>query len=506
MQNMQAIKPKDIIEIILRRRWYIIIPFCLSMIAGIYLVLVLPKIYSAKTVVLLQPQGVNTEFIRSVTNAEINAMVNTISQQILSQTNIQKIINEFKLFSGPKFEKMLLEDKIGNLRQSIAIDVGRSASYRSEIESFSIGFKGREPEIVMKVTNALAKNFINESLKIREKQVTSTSEFFDKELSAIRKKLKESEQALNDYKKKYMGGLPEQLENNLRIINRLQVQLVNRQSRVQVAKNRLVTIENEISGRQNLQTSGGVGEPGAGNNLNQLVAQLKQLQNRYTEQHPDIISLKKRIADLKNQVQPPIENIEYTNLKKEIKRLEAENLDLMKKISHYEVLVDSTPKREQELMSLKNSYDSINGTYSSFLEKKQEAKLSVKLEKKQKMDQFRILDPARLPERSSEPDMVRLFLTVIAASLGIGGGLAFMLEYFDTSIRKPDDIEISIGLPVLSTIPFICQPKDIRKKRFNQIVSCFSILVSSILLILFYMLVFIGEERTVGLAEKFFSI
>jgi len=506
MQNMQAIKPKDIIEIILRRRWYIIIPFCLSIIVGIYLVLTLPKIYSAETVVLLQSQRVNTAFVQSLTNADTDAMVNTISQQILSQSNLQKIINEFKLFSGPNFEKMLLQDKIGSLRGRIAIDVRRSASYREDIESFSIGFKGRDPEAVMKVTNGLAKNFIRENLKIRENQTTSTSEFFDKELSAIRQQLKESEQALNDYKKKYMGGLPEQLQNNLRIIDRLQVQLAGKQNRVQVAKNRLMAIENEISGRQNLPTAEGAGETGAGNNLNQLVAQLKRLQNRYTEQHPDIIILKKRIADLKNEDKPPIENIEYNSIKKELKLLESEISDLRRKISRYEVLLDDTPKREQELMSLKNNYESISGTYSSFLVKEREAKLSVKLEKKQKMDQFRILDPARLPERPSEPDMVRLFLTVIAASLVIGGGLTFVLEYFDTSIRKPDDIEISIGLPILSTIPFIGQPEDMRKKRFNQIMSCFSILVSSILFILFYMLVFIGEERTVGLAKKFISI
>jgi len=178
----------------------------------------------------------------------------------------------------------------------------------------------------------------------------------------------------------------------------------------------------------------------------------------------------------------------------------------MEQISFYEDLLNNTPKREQELQALKDNYDSIYDTYNSHLARKQKAEFAISMEKKQQMEQFHILDRAKLPEKYSEPDMVRLFLIVIAASLGIGGGLTFLLEYFDTSISKPDDIEISLGLPVLSTIPAIYQSKDIRRKRFNQILSFSFIMVSSFLFISFYMLVFIGEDRTVGLVKKFISI
>ena len=113
---MQSIKPEDIIEIILRRRWFIIIPFCLSMIVGIYLVLMLPKIYKAETLVLLQSERVAENYVQPLTNADIKGRINTISQQILSRSSLEKIINEFKLYSDPKPGNMLFEEKITKAR------------------------------------------------------------------------------------------------------------------------------------------------------------------------------------------------------------------------------------------------------------------------------------------------------------------------------------------------------------------------------------------------------
>ncbi|MBW1644170.1 MAG: hypothetical protein JRJ76_15170, partial [Deltaproteobacteria bacterium] len=345
--HTQVIKPEDIIKILLRRRWVIIIPFCFSMIVGIFLVLTLPKIYSAVTLVLLQSQKVNTEFVRPITNADVDAMVNTISQQILSRSNLKKIIKEFKLFSGAKLKNMFWEDKIADMRKRISTNVKRSRDYRQGIESFIISFKGEEPEVVMKVTNALAKNFISENLQKRETYTKSTSESFDKELSVLKERLKESEQSLKDFRKEYSGGLPEQLETNLRTIDRLSDQLISKQQRLQDEKNRLHDVENGLSERQVLQTTEEV-ETYDTSNYYQLVAQLRELKTRYTDQHPDIIRLKKRIANLDNEAQTPEENLPYKNIRKEIKRLEAEVLDLMRKVSHYEDLVENTPKREQE--------------------------------------------------------------------------------------------------------------------------------------------------------------
>lgn len=113
LHTKTAIKPEDIIEIILRRRWFIIIPFCLSIIAGIYLSFTLPKIYRASTLIVVQAQRVPSGYVRSVISAGIESRINMISQQIMSRTNLENIIDQFKLFSEPKHEKMLIISDFG---------------------------------------------------------------------------------------------------------------------------------------------------------------------------------------------------------------------------------------------------------------------------------------------------------------------------------------------------------------------------------------------------------
>ncbi len=476
----EAIKPEEIIEIILRRRWYIIIPFCLSMMIGIYFALTLPKVYSARTLILLQPQRVPADYVRTIVSIDIDSMINTLSQQILSRTNLEKIINEFKLYLGPKSENMFMEDKIEDMRKRITIDVTRSRR-RSAANSFSILFDGKDPEKVMRITNALANYFIGENLKTREAQAMGTSDFLDDELNSMRKRLEEVEQALKNYREAYMGGLPEQLESNLRILDRMQEQLIERRQNITDAKNRLIAIENAPPQGESLQTEGEVGT-GDTLNLDQLIAQLKQLQSRYTDQHPDIIRLKERIADLEKEpqssLQSPVRSRQIEDIKREIRTLEGEISDIQKQVNIYEVRVEETPKREQELLSLNRDYDNINETYNSLLERKLEAELAVNLEKKQQGEQFRVIDPAKRPERPSDPDMKKLFLIFIAAGLGIGGGLVFLLEYLDTSFRKPNDIESYLGLSVLATVPVILHPRDVRMKRLNQGLSILSVIVA----------------------------
>ena len=81
----------------------------------------------------------------------------------------------------------------------------------------------------MKIANSLSTYVINENLKVREAQAVGTSNFLDSELSTMRKRLEAVEETLKEYRKQYMGELPEQLETNLNILDRLQVQIGDRE-------------------------------------------------------------------------------------------------------------------------------------------------------------------------------------------------------------------------------------------------------------------------------------
>ena len=122
----------------------------------------------------------------------------------------------------------------------------------------------------------------------------------------------------------------------------------------------------------------------------------------------------------------------------EIVRVNHEIRDIQKK-------VDATPKREQELITLTRDYENIKTSYNSLLNRKLEADISVNMEKKQKGEQFQIIDAARLPEKPVSPDPKRLLPDHVAAALGLGCGVVILLDILDSSIRRVDELEENFG-------------------------------------------------------------
>lgn len=531
------ITPDQVIEIILRRRWYLIIPFCLALVVGMYLVVALPKIYSASTLILIQPQKVPDEYVRSVVSSDINTRLNTISQQILSRSNLERIITQFNLFSEPEQANMFDEDKIASLRKRISVDLIRSER-RGPVDAFSISFKGEDPQLVMRVTNALSNYFIDENLKVREAQALGTSDFLDDELEQVRQKLEQHEEALKNYRARFMGGLPEQLQTNLRILEGLQVQLNMKNESLRYAKNNLLLLDKQLEVmRPPVEPSDSSAAETEAPSISEDEKRLKQLEDQlallklnYTDKHPDIIRLKKTLEELKTQIanspaeelKPALDPIsgrsaeakdertmrlmEREELKIQIDSLEAEIQKIEGQIQHYQRMVEDTPKREQELLSLNRNYQNIKELYDSLLARKLESDISVSMEKKQKGEQFRILDAAKVPEKPSEPDMQKLFIMIIGAGLGLGAGIIFLLEYLDTSLRKPEEIEEMIGLPVLCTVPRLIHPKDRLKKRLNVVFSLFFVGVSLVLFAGFTVLTFKGVDKTLDFVRRFVNI
>jgi polysaccharide chain length determinant protein (PEP-CTERM system associated) len=521
------------INLMFKHRWLIIIPFCLAMIVGIYLSLTLPKIYQASTLLLIRPQQVPKDYVQSIVTADIESRIRSISQQILSRSNLEKIINQFNLFSDPEQQDMFVEDKIDDLRERIAIELSPHEQ-RQEADSFSISFMGPDPAETMRVANGLSALFINANLKVREAEAVDTTVFLDDQLRTMRERLKEVETRLGTYRKKYMGELPEQLESNLRILDNLQRQLSENENRLRDEKNRLALLEDDIKATQASLTTGGAvpSEDGGAMTLLQLKNQLADLQATYTKRHPDVIRLKAKIADMEaklkngemqtaagantNTTYTPEQMLsskilgdqvrQQSETIAEINNLEVDIRKIKYQINIYQQRIERTPQREEELMTLNRDYQNIQASYSSLLNRKLEAEIAVNMERKQKGEQFSILDSARFPKEPISPNMKRLFMLVVVLGLGIGAGLIFMLDYFDTSLKNPDEFESDLGVTVLATVPKIYHKKDLRVKRLNSTLTVVSLLVAVCLFAGLAVLVLNGVEPTIEIVRPYLAI
>jgi polysaccharide chain length determinant protein (PEP-CTERM system associated) len=531
LPDQSKINIEQIIGAALRYKWIIIISLCIFLTAGLGKTLTSDRIYEANTLILVQPQKVPKDFVRSVVSTGIESRISTISQQIMSRSNLEKIINQFGLFADNR--DMYLEDKIADLRQRIVVD---TTTARHGSEAFSIKFKGNDPEKVMRITNTLAGYFMDENLKVREAQAIGTSNFLEVELEKTRKKLEQREQRLADYRSKHLGGLPSELESNLRTLDRLQKQLESRQISLNEIKSSLAMLEKQESDQNNLQDSffsenyeddqsfvSGEDEV----KLERFETELENLLLRYTEKHPDVQKLNVKIDKLRQKIQnsnseegsePSSPGNEFSGaelakmqfgmqkdlLLNEIKKHQQDIKKIEADMALYQKRVEQTPEREQELQSLQRDYQNIQKIYNSLLDRKLEAEISVNMEKKQKGEQFRILDHARRPQKPVSPDVNKNFILFTGAGIFAAGGICFLLFIFDNSIRRNEDIE-EFNIPVLAEIAPIKTPKDYLIKKIS--IGSFVFLISYTLIVIsvFGVMKSWGIDRTLDFINSYLT-
>ena len=198
--------------------------------------------------------------------------------------------------------------------------------------------------------------------------------------------------------------------------------------------------------------------------------------------------------------------VQRDGINREITAIKEEISELQTQVGFYHQRVETTPRIEQELLSLRRDYENIQETYESLLERKLEADIAVNMEKKQQGERFRILDPPRLPDKPISPNMKKLFLMCIMAGLGLGGGLIFLSEFFDDSVRKPESVHTRLGIPVLVAVPSLDRRPDVLRRRINNVASICGVVMLLGLLACFAAVTILGMELPVDLIKRFLTI
>lgn len=521
---------RDYLGMIWRQKIWIILPLIGGILIAGILIVKLPKIYRSSTLILVEAQKVPEEYVKSAVSGTVEGRLSTIQQQIMSRSLIEKIINKFGLYPENS-NGVITEEAIGRMRKNI--EVKTTVARNNNIEAFSLSFQGKDPMMVMNVTNELASLFIEENLKIREQLVEGTTEFLNNELKNLKETLERQEARIGEFKRTNMGELPEQLEANLRSLDRIQSDLLATQLAKQSAQDRRLVLEKTVElTRQRMEKAAAQG--GMDDNtllesgitlpsterspspqmlkLIQKKMDLANLQTEYKENYPDIIMLKREIQELEDQValtemseagtlpaglrEPgqsnqndqrraslrgatgfELERAHIAESQRQIQAIEVElntlkerERGLQKQIQLYERRVENVPAREQELAVLERDYENTKKNYESLLDKKLNAQISENLEKRQKGEQFRILDPANLPERPFKPVPLQIGLMGIAGGLGLGVAFAFIREKLDSSIRKPEEVERITSVPVLASIPDFDEELMITEKYLSKTV------------------------------------
>jgi polysaccharide biosynthesis transport protein len=476
-----------------RRKWLAVLVFALPATGAVTLVAALPDLYRSTATVLVERQQVPEAFVRPTVTSELETRLNTISQEILSRSRLEGLVARFGLYPDLR-ARASSEEVVERMRKDVRLELKTTESKDNRpnaTTAFALSYQGRDPSTVALVTNTLASFYIEENLKLRERQATGTADFLKVQLAETRKRLDELEARVSEFRRLHLGELPQQMPANLATLETLHAQLRLNSDNQLRASERRENLKAQLAEAASMPQLFG-GQPGSASGtqpiyetrsqrLGRLKLDLTTALANSTEAHPTVMRLRREIQALERATDEPaakdagsaLPATPYTlRLKEalqstegEIRILKTEEQRLRTGIAAYQARVENTPKREQEFLEVSRDYDTTKQLYESLVKRHEEAQLAESMEQRQKGEQFRILDAAVPSIVPVAPNRLQLLLVSLALSAGIAAGALMLAEMLDTSFHSVAELRAFTTVPVLVSISRITSKSDQRRGR-----------------------------------------
>jgi len=397
-------------------------------------------------------------------------------EQILSRSRIEPIIERFNLYAG---NKATMDDRVEMTRKAIGINPIPSGQSPRGMPGFYITFKARDARTAQQVCSEITSLFISANISAREESAEGTTDFLKQQLADSKRNLDEQDAKLADFERKYIGKLPGQEASNTNTLQALTTQLEASTQAVSRSQQNITFMETMIAQQAHESHT----DPSSGTSGDTLQAQLKaalaqekDLETLYTADHPDIVALKRRIANLRAEIargaaEPvkgdttasnPTDSPQLRQLKAQL-RAEQQSMAATKQqqahieqqVRSYEAKLESSPMIEAEYKQITRDHDTAVQFYNTLLTKMNQSSMATALEHRQQGEQFSVMDAANLPESPTFPNHLAFAGGGLASGLALGLLLTALLEYRDKSLRNEIDVFAFTKLPTLAIVSYI---------------------------------------------------
>jgi uncharacterized protein involved in exopolysaccharide biosynthesis len=482
----------DYISMLRRRAKIILFPALLAPIVGFVVSYAFPSKYTSQSLILVEQQRVPEEMVKPAVTEDLTTRIATLQQQVLSQSRLEPVVT--KIY--PNKSSQAVGEMIDTIRLNMAVEpvltdlssIGGPANKpkkgASPVPGFYLNYTAPNPREAQQICNELTALFIDENLKSVQAAATGTTDVLSRGLEDAKKNLDDMDARLAAFKKQYVGQLPGDEENNLKILTGLNTQLeANTQTLNRAQQDKAYTesmLAQQLSAWKSSQAT--TNPQTLEKQLSDLQATLLQLQARYTDDHPDVVKTKSDIAEVKKKLTEvrkasetadaatdkasASEPVEVRQLRMQIHQYNdlissatRDQKRLQEEISSYQGKVSLSPAVEEQYKQVTRDYDNAQKNYQELLAKKSSADLTVKMNNQSQGERMFPLNLASLPDAPSFPNRLLFAAGGLAAGLALGCGLTLWLEYRDNAIRTAADAEAVLELPMLVAVPWVSASK-----------------------------------------------
>ena len=485
MLGHRALNVEDYLTILKRRGWIVLIPLILlPIVFTAYSYTIAPQ-YLSQTLVLVEGQKVPDNLVKPVISSDLDSRLASMKEQILSRSSLQPIIERYNLYPEKKYT---LDDRIDLARKNIDIKTIAAEGAHSGLPGFFISFKAGEARTAQLVCSDITTLFTGENQKAREEATQGTTDFIKSQLADAKRNLDDQDAKLAEFQRQYMGRLPDEASPNVNMLTSLNTQL-------EAATQALARMEQDKAYTQSLLAQAEASEPpssvasSTGPSptvaLERLQAALQVLQTQrtellshYTADYPDVVSIDRRIAELRTQIartaavpvapvsapssvasrydSPAVQQLraQLRSADLGIQSKRQEQAAIQTNVRMYQDRIQSSPIVEQQYKEVTRDHETAQAFYNTLLSKMNDANMATDLEKRQQGEQFRVMDAANLPDSPFSPKRSVFLMGGLFGGLVLGLMIVAFLEYKDTALRTERDVWAFTKLPTLAVIAY----------------------------------------------------
>lgn len=483
-------------RLVLRGMWLhhwlgLLLAWGIGLIAGIT-VFVMPDKYEASARVFVDTDSVLKPLMAGLTiQANTEQQIAMLSRTLISRPNVEKLIRMADLDLGvnsPSQKESLIE----KVTKSLSIkSVGRDNLY-------TLGYVDTDPERARKVVQSLTTVFVESSLGDKRSDTDSARKFIDEQISIYQKKLEEAENRLKQFKLQNIEmGLEKDGGAGGRL-GELSAQLAQARLELREAENSRDAIKRQIVGEEPVLlpdtpgTESSVSIPDIDGRIDTQKRNLDTMLQRFTEQHPDVVSARRLIKELEEQKRQEIAarkkaaaanpvvasinaNPAYQQMKVSLTEAEATVAALRVRVAEYDSRyaravskIKLLPEVEAEYAQLNRDYDVHKKNYDSLIQRRESASISEGMTDVSSVADFRLIDPPRASRTPVGPNRIVLLSLALVASLAIGLAGSFAASQLRPTFFDAHTLREVAGLPLLGTVSRIVNPQDKQRDRKDR--------------------------------------
>lgn len=498
------------IALVKRNKWLILLPMVTLTAAIGYVVYRLPSIYESTSLLTVKPPTISSNLVQPLTNEDLSQRLSTISQEVLSRSSLEPMVQKYNLYQVERASGMPMELIIERMYKNVKVELEETGN--DKVAAFRIRYRDRDPQAARNVTAELASKYVNAQVQNSVEIAESTNELFERQLNEKKAALDDLEKQRLDIMMQNVTTLPESeqglvaqlqgLRQRDDTITKEKQALMNEKGRLSdgiASNNRQMRLIEDFGEKETQDTARAASQIEDTPAYAQLIqkradlnGQLDNLLKVYKEKHPAVIAKKSEIERLNDEV----ENLrkssdrrvavvtQSTGRKAELqkKNLELENQRIQAQIGQIETQmaqkdverqqnagqisvlesrINSIPNVKVALEGINARYQSAKATYDEILKKKNDAETVVGVETNAQGETIRVQDPANVPQSPVAPK--RFLLTLLGAGFGLAFGL-FLAAFFEIprlfKIQNIDDAKHYTGLPVLASVPPLLSPAE----------------------------------------------